>query len=257
MRSIFVFLLSIFSFSLASNADDQTVRLTIGDWKPFIEQRDEAAHGIAVSVVEAAFQESDYSVEWGFFPWARAYALSEVGSWDGSAVWYHSEKRAEGFLYSDPVFTFQQALVCHNDTDPNWETFEDLLSRRIGSLFFNEHPHIGNFLKDANKPPQLFPSYRTLYNSLASNRIDCIIIHPVAHKYFLDEFFPDQVIPLRIASKEFPPAHLSLIVSKRAKNAERLIESFNQGLRNIRTSGLYTEIVTQFPYFTAENLPLE
>ncbi|UTW57994.1 transporter substrate-binding domain-containing protein [Kordiimonas sp. SCSIO 12603] len=253
MRLIIAFLLSatFVSFSVWSN--DQTVRLTVGNWRPFIEQKDQTAQGIAISVVEAAFKEANYSVEWGFFPWGRAYALGKIGTWDGSAVWYHSENRANDFLYSDPVFTFQEALVCHQDVQAEWQTFEDILTHRIGTVMFSEHPYIGDYLKNANKSPIRFPTYQTLYNSLISKRIDCILINPVAHTYFLDEIFPSQKITLNIASKAFPLAHTSLIISKNAENAEELIKSFNKGLQKIRNSGLYAEIINRFPYFVAEN----
>ncbi len=257
MRLIIAFLLSatFVSFSVWSN--DRTVRLTVGNWRPFIEQKDQTAQGIAISVVEAAFKEAEYSVEWGFFPWGRAYALGRIGTWDGSAVWYHSKNRANDFLYSDPVFTFQETLVCHQDVQADWQTFEDILTHRVGTVMFSEHPYIGDFLKNASKPPIRFPTYQTLYNSLISKRIDCILINPVAHTYFLDEIFPDQDIKLNVATKEFPAASLSLIISKKTANAERLIQSFNNGLKTIRMSGLYTEIVTQFPYFVAENMSIE
>ena len=73
LRSVISFVLSALLLSswgagaLAQTQD--TIRLTNGEWQPYLSQ-DVAHHGFASHVVTEAFAQVGVDVEFGFFPWA-------------------------------------------------------------------------------------------------------------------------------------------------------------------------------------------
>jgi len=64
----------------------ETIRLTNGEWQPFL-SKDAPHHGFASHIVTAAFALVGVEVEYGFFPWKRSFKLAKEGTWDGSVVW--------------------------------------------------------------------------------------------------------------------------------------------------------------------------
>jgi polar amino acid transport system substrate-binding protein len=85
---------------LAATADE--VRLTNGEWSPYLGQN-LPHHGVASRIVEEAFALEGTRVRWEFYPWARALRSAERGKSDGSAVWLRSPEREQAFYISDPV----------------------------------------------------------------------------------------------------------------------------------------------------------
>ena len=74
-RAIGSFLLAIglaLSWSAGALAQTRdTIRLTNGDWQPFM-SKNGPHHGIASHVVTEAFALVGVEVEYGFFPWKRS-----------------------------------------------------------------------------------------------------------------------------------------------------------------------------------------
>ncbi|BES72367.1 hypothetical protein RE428_33850 [Marinobacter nanhaiticus D15-8W] len=97
-----------------------TVRLTNGDWAPYLKR--EAPHGIIAEIIEEAFAESDTAVHWGFFPWARSYALAQKGIWDGSAAWACTAERAPYFYFSDPIIPVKLAFFYRRERAFDWKS---------------------------------------------------------------------------------------------------------------------------------------
>ena len=119
-------------FWIHSASADETVRIAIGEWQPYLSER--APHyGFASHIVTESFLLQGIHVEYGFFPWKRAYLLSKQGvSWDGTAVWLHSEERATFFHYTDPVVPTTVAFFHLRDVDFDWTSIEDLGDVKIG-----------------------------------------------------------------------------------------------------------------------------
>ena len=83
--------------ALAQTRD--TIRLTNGEWPPFM-SKNGPHHGVASHVITEAFALVGVEVEFGFFPWARSLKLAKEGVWDGSAAWWDREERYPYVFYS-------------------------------------------------------------------------------------------------------------------------------------------------------------
>lgn len=80
----------------------ETVRIAVGEWPPYLSEN--AQHyGVAAHIVEEAFQASDMKVEIDFLPWARVLVYVESGQYDASILWVKTQEREASFLFSDVV----------------------------------------------------------------------------------------------------------------------------------------------------------
>jgi len=81
---------------------ETTIRITNGEWEPFMSQYS-FHYGINSHIVSESFKLDGINVVWGFYPWKRAYELAKMGTWDASATWWPSDKTRRSFLISNPV----------------------------------------------------------------------------------------------------------------------------------------------------------
>ena len=98
-----IWLIPIFLLTSTGILAEETIRITIGEWAPYL-SKDLKHYGVAARIVTDSFALEGVKVEYGFFPWARSKFLAQEGEWDGSAVWIHNAERAKDFLFSDSMF---------------------------------------------------------------------------------------------------------------------------------------------------------
>ena len=94
MRLLLLLLTLIFGGHLQA----ESIRLTNGEWSPYLGQN-LPHHGVASRIVEEAFALQGVQVQWEFYPWARALRSAEQGKSDGAAVWLRSPERDGQSLY--------------------------------------------------------------------------------------------------------------------------------------------------------------
>jgi polar amino acid transport system substrate-binding protein len=222
----------------------KTVRLTNGEWQPFMSE--EVPHyGFASHIVTEAFANVGIEVEYGFFPWARAYKLSKDGTWDGGAVWWDTEERREFHYFSEAVAPATTVLFHLKDKDFDWKTYEDLGNVRIGATLeysygtaFDEAEAAGTI--KTNRAPK----DETNLKKLLKGRVD---VFPgelmVTYAQIRDTFSEEEAA--RFTHHELPindqPLHLML--SKKVEGNEDLRNLFNEGLRQLKESGRYDQII--------------
>ncbi len=85
---------------------EETIRLTNGDWAPYM-SKNLKHYGITSHIVTEAYKLEGIKVKYGFFPWARGKLLAQDGKWDGATGWSYSDERAKHFLYSDSIMEFK------------------------------------------------------------------------------------------------------------------------------------------------------
>ncbi len=128
--------IAVFLFLLAASpaGAKDTVKITIGEWPPYLSQ-DLKYYGVVARIVSEAFALEDITVEYGFFPWKRALQLAKKNTqgWDGSAIWSISEERKTFFIFSDPVMEKINVFFHLKSTQFDWESIEDLKGLIIGA----------------------------------------------------------------------------------------------------------------------------
>lgn len=73
MMKAVIFVQAIYLLILTATSHAQeTIRITNGEWEPFLSQHS-PHYGINSHIVSEAFRLEGIQVKWGFFPWKRAF----------------------------------------------------------------------------------------------------------------------------------------------------------------------------------------
>ena len=121
----------LFTLSAYAENTHQTVKITAGDWPPFIGQNLEG-YGVVAQTIKQVFALQGYEVAFTFYPWARAYEKAQNGEYDATAVWMFDEERTQHFYYSEPVSQEQFVFFHHKDLAFAWSDIDDLKGYKMG-----------------------------------------------------------------------------------------------------------------------------
>lgn len=234
---------TLFLLSSSGFAQDR-VRLTNGEWPPFL-GKDLPGHGFASQIVSEAFAEVGIKVEYGFFPWKRAYVLAKEGEWDGTVVWSKSPERLEKFFYSDPVILTEEVLFHKTTSKIQWDSYDDLKGLTVGGAtgyFYGDAFH-----EAAEKGLFNFEVYGTdltNFEKLLLGRIDLFVVEKsVGLSVIQSSFPPEDQAKLTYHPHAVRQDHHHLILTKAVPRMEQVIIRFNEGLKRLRERGRIAEIM--------------
>lgn len=227
-------------------AKEKVIRITNGEWPPYLSEHLKH-YGVVSRIVKEAFALEGVKVEYGFFPWKRSLTFAETGEWDGSAVWLKSPDREKMFYFSDPVVQSSYVFFHLKNFQFDWKTVDDLKNILIGGTLGYDY---GEEFMKAEKEHRIMvdraSSDETNFNKLLHNRfkifpMDIEVGYTMLHKQFKPEvvsLFTNHPMPLR----QDP---LYLILSKKVKKNEQMIELFNRGLRKLQKAGKVEEYLNE------------
>jgi polar amino acid transport system substrate-binding protein len=246
-RSIYFVAVTVMALNWGAGAlaqAQETIRLTTGKWQPYT-SKSAPHYGVASHIVAEAFALVGVEVEFGFFPWKRAMKLARDGKWDGTAIWYDTEERRADFFYSDPIAPATNSFFHLKSYQFDWIQFEDLEDLRVGGT--SEYSYGAEF--DAAEQAGVFRTYRTISDevgltNLLKGRID---VFPgeflVTYKQIRDTFSKEDTDLFTHHPKAISTLPLYLLLSKKVPRNEQIRNLFNQGLRQLKASGKYDEIM--------------
>ncbi|MBF0099898.1 MAG: transporter substrate-binding domain-containing protein [Desulfobacterales bacterium] len=233
---VIVFGLLLNQNSLAFTQD--VIRLTNGEWPPYTSENLKD-FGIFSHIVTEVFALEKINVEYGFYPWKRAYEYAKSGSWEGSVCWYWSEERSKDVYFSDPVMNGDEMFFYLKDHPFEWKTIEDLKGKQIGAV-------IGYFAgEEFQKAEQsgLITVERIAtdvqnFKKLLSGRLDIMVMNLyVGYDLIRKHFSPQEAEKVTHHPQAINTGALHLILSKQnLKNSARVV-AFNRGLAKLKTSG--------------------
>ncbi|MBF0287580.1 MAG: transporter substrate-binding domain-containing protein [SAR324 cluster bacterium] len=224
-----------------------TIRLTNGEWPPYLSY-DLQYYGFASRIVKEAFALEGIKVEYGFFPWKRAYLLAQQGKWDGSVVWHSTAERKKDFLFSDGVIKDYQVFFHLKSYAFDWNSLEDLTGILIGGTSgyvynkeFDQAVRSGK-LKIVYENSDEINLRKILWGRIKIFLADREVGFYLLNKHFTPaeiDLFTHHPKPLKIET-------LHLILSKKIpSNPSRLI-SFNKGLHRLKVSGKLDQFLNEW-----------
>ncbi|ARU55631.1 amino acid ABC transporter substrate-binding protein [Oleiphilus messinensis] len=236
--------------ALPANAvDSPRIRLTNGEWPPYLSES-LPHYGLASHLVAAAFRAEGVQVEYGFFSWERAYNQAKAGRWDGSVIWGRKGDREDHFYFSDPVL-LEETVFFYRHQGPNtksgfnWQSFQDLKGYIIGTT---RSYHYGKQFETARQSGvieiQETGSDENNFRKLQKGRIDLFPLDRVVGQALLQSLFIEHERgQIRFHPKAIISGSLHLILSRAVDMNGRRIKQFNAGLQTIKDNGHYQEIM--------------
>lgn len=232
--------------SANSKSVQNLVRLTNGEWIPYNgSQLDH--YGCDSWAVSEAFALEGIKVEYGFFPWARGYALAAEGTWDGTLAWADTPSHRETFYMSDECTTIQEWVFYYRVTDHfDWAELSDLNGLTVGittgfvySDAFEEIKKTGlvKFEEASNDEAN--------FRKLIDGRIDVFPLEKqVGARILRNNFIDEEQATVTAHPKVISAFRPYLFLSKKVKGNLEKMNSFNSGWKKLKVSGRYDEIIS-------------
>jgi len=225
------------------------LRIAIGEWPPFISQQ-LPSYGVVPQLISEAFASQGVQVEYGFFPWKRAYEEVRQGRWQASAIWGRTPEREAECLFSDLVHRDEVVLFHRHDKPVDWDgSLAD--AQRLGGL------RIGLPLGSAKMPVleqaeqhgwvQYEIGGDELINlrKLAAGRIDAVDIVKGSGSHVMTRLQPEERARLT-STQAYQYWDYHLILSRQLPDSEHYLQLFNQGLHQLEASGRLQQIWQAF-----------
>lgn len=180
-----------------------------------------------------------------FFPWGRAAQLSKSGEMDGTLAFVRLAEREPFYLFSDPLYVGYYAFFHLQKTPFKWRDYSDLKNITIASTI--GFGGMGEDFIKAEKEGVIkvlrLSSDTQSFNMLMANRAEAVpsdveVGYVLAHK-----LYGKNASQITHNSHYILKSEYRLAISKKAKNAQTLVDKFNEGLAQLKKSGRYDEIL--------------
>lgn len=216
----------------------EAIRLSTGEWPPFISKRLHHYGPLSRIVVEA-FAETGIDVKFGFFPWKRAMLVARTGQWDGSALWGMHEERKAFFYYSDSVAEQTYVFFHRADDDFDWQNLSDLEGISLSAtLGYNYHEAFETMERLEQIHVTRAVDDEAVMRMLINGRVRLALVERIAGYEALRKILPEaQVEHYRHHPKPQSVDGLYLLLSRKNPDNAELITRFNKALKNLRESG--------------------
>lgn len=237
--------LHLLAISVPSVAE--TLRITNGEWPPFTSHRLPDGGPLSRTVAEA-FKQVGITVEYGYFPWKRAYDYARSGAWDGSVGWAKNAAHQKDFVMSETVIHVDKVLFYRKAAPIGWLRVEDLKRWRLGATTGYSY---GEAWDHAVRNGFLRVETVTLdaqnLRKLLENRLDAVAMDLDVGLYLLrTAFAPHQAEQITYHPRSLSRVPISLALSRHNPASPSLIERFNQGLAALRSSGRLDDFLTEY-----------
>lgn len=237
-----IFLVLLGAFNSASAKE--VVRISTGEWAPYLSETAEK-NGLIAQIATEAFALKDVDVDIRFFPWARATELSKSGDWDATLAFARIEEREPFYYFSTPLYVGKYVFFHLKSKPFVWEKLSDLKGYAMAST--RGFGGMGDEFLKAEKNG-LFKVLRLTsdeqsFNMLKATRIDTVPSDMEVGYVLLHKLYGHESEIFTHSSRVLYEAPYHLVISKKCKRAQKLLQTFNQGLKELQDSGRYSQIV--------------
>ncbi|ENY73513.1 amino acid ABC transporter substrate-binding protein [Aeromonas diversa CDC 2478-85] len=212
--------------------------LSTGEYPPYCSERLKY-QGLIPHIITRAFAKEGIRVHFDFYPWKRAYRLSEEGVVDGTAHWYESAERRKTHLYSDPILAETYVWFYLKSAPVEWQDYPDLAHRALVAI--SGYTYNEAFYKAVKSVPlnvQFVTRLRQSFDLILSGRADLTLENLDVGFYSLRQFYPASTVDLFTThGKPVMRVEGHLLISRKRPDAAELIARFNHGLKALRESG--------------------
>ena len=222
----------------ASGFAQETIRIATGEYPPFLSE-ELKYHGVGIRVITEAFALEGVRVEYGWFPWKRAYELMKSGAWDCTGTWRKTPDREKDGYFSDPLYPTAFTFFHRKDFRFDWKSMDDLGGLFIGATIgYGYGQAFGDAEKWGSINVERVPTDLQNFRKLLAGRIHLFPINPdVGYDLLSQGFTPQEAELITHHPRPLLSAHTNLVFSRKVERNRRMVILFNRGLKQLRESG--------------------
>lgn len=248
MRKTFVVLILTLTTILTIKAENKVIIAAADPWPPFVDP-DNKADGLCMEIIRASFNTQGYDVSIEYIPWARAVNNVKNGKYDILPDVWFSKERSEFLFFSNPILVNKIKFIKLKKTPFVYNGLNSLKGKIVGTIrdfsYDDEFMRSNLFIKEPT------PSLRQNILKLLHNRIDLIIEDEIVAMTVIKKYYPDYIDEFVFCDKPLSTNNLYIAAGYKNPRHKEIIEAFNKGLDEIKTSGLYDEILESY-FITAK-----
>ena len=244
MKTAWFFLLSLFFLSMSFNLfPKETVVLAVGEWPPYVSEKN-SKDKIAEIIVTEAFKLENIDVVYEYFPWKRSLERVEDGTYLGTFPWWSNAQREKDFIINkEPLITAKEVFFHLKSTDFKWENFNDLKKYKIGGNL--SYSHVEQ-LEKKGISVDVAPKQELSFKKLLGGRIDALPADSIVGYYTIFKLFsPAKAALFTHHPKALRQGDLFMLISRNSPKGQYIADKLDIGLKKLKDSGRYDEIVTK------------
>lgn len=221
----------------STNTKPKVVRISNGDWAPFMGEK-LPHHGFVSRIVAEAFALEGLQVDYSFYPWARAFAIAQQGDVDASIGWYRTPEREKDFWFSEPVFLESQVLFHLKERPLVWKKLDDLKGKRIGATIGYTYGAEFQAMEETQAiRVERTPSDAQNLEKLLRGRVDAVVISQAVGARLVKGMGPDRASLITFHPTPVNAGTLHVIFPKKSAASQDLLKQFDRGLKKLKASG--------------------
>lgn len=221
-------------FSSCLSALDKIV-VASGEWSPYASQSIENL-GVTNDLFTRAVESQGVKVEYQWFPWKRGFILTKGASVDVTFPWVKSKEREKDFLFSDKILDINTVFYKLKENPVKWEKNEDLQGLIVlGTNGYNYSDFINQSIESKFFFYDVGATDEVNLRKLISKRGDLFpCAKPVCDYILKTKLSEKERQKLTTIDKPLSISTYYVLVSKKNKNAEKIIEVINKGLKEVK-----------------------
>lgn len=237
---IFALIITISSNGYA----EKTITLDIGEWAPYTSKKDPEGK-IAETLVTESFKLVNIDVVYKYYPWKRAYMHAKEGGSSGTFPWYRNEDRLNDFIVcNEPILVGKVTFFHLKSFDFQWKTLENVKKYKIGGVIGYA---VVEIFKDNGIKVEEVPNGELNYRKLLAGRIDAVAEDFFVGYNTINKLFKPEIAALFTHHpKPQEQRDMFMLISKQIPNGQELADKFDKGLKKLKASGRYDEIIVEF-----------
>ncbi|CAM5213914.1 substrate-binding periplasmic protein [Alishewanella longhuensis] len=201
--------------------------------------------GAVVEIVRRAFALRQLQIEVAFMPFARALYDTQQGQFAGIIAIWHTEERAENFLYSDPIYANQMVLFKRAGEFQYFNNLDALLNSE-GTLGLVTGYAQNALLANSRFNKVSVATDEQIFSMLALRRVDLVPADLQNGLYLISKLPATQrkvQLDWITPALEHKPMHLAF--PKNRPESLLLQQEFNLGLQALTASGELSQILAE------------
>jgi polar amino acid transport system substrate-binding protein len=250
-----ILLMSLMFFLLPLNGMGRMIKMGAAEWSPFMVKKVEG-QGLLVEISEKALKAVGYDFEVNFYPWARAVKNVQDGIIDALTSVSFTKKRELHMLYAKtPIFETKMMLY-HSTNNPKIKPFTGLdklcasgKNYKVGTI--NELYIIPMLKKYKCINIKTHSELVTMPKKISLGRLDYYVDNQRSVLNMKNDpgkfgLKPDQISSIATGKIVLDTDKLYTVFSKKVKDAAKIAQDFDRGLKLIIANGTYDSLFKKY-----------
>lgn len=228
-------------FTVSSYA--QTLTIAQDPWPPFVDE-DAAGQGLSIEIVRAALEPKGYQIKMNFVPWARALNGVKNAQYDVLASAWFTQERSEYLAFSDDYLSNEIKFIMRSKDSFQYNGIDSLTGKNIGVV--RGYGYGDEFLNATNFKRHETKDLVSNVKKLVAGRIDLTLEDELVAKSLLAKEAPEMLGKITFVTNPLSTKPMHIAVGKKNPKHQQIIQDFNQGLKEIKASGKFQELVNKY-----------